>query len=816
MYGHMPMKPTNTVPMSKHLLPLAFLVLSVTAEAQTAGIRIGTHPGDSTRVDNVSLGLLSDADTVRGIQVNALLNASRQAEGVQASVVTNFARQLRGVQLSGFSNMATDPFKGVQLSGITNIATGVDHGLQLTGILNVSAGYMRGAQMAAYNYADSLNGTQIGLVNVARTHPRGWQVGVINYSRDTIAHKLGLVNVNPQTAIDYMLYGGTATKGNAAIRFRNRSTYSIMGAGTHYMGLDEKFSGALFYRIGQYHQLSPRLSVSGDLGFSHIETFQQHSATKPERLYSLQARLNGDYRLSRTLALFVTVGYGDTRYYRHSTRYKHGMLFEAGLTVRQPRTGSKNTDTAEDEDGRQESDAGLDGAGGWSPFLTAGLEVTGINAFVHLFDRFVLDADYAQTTMHTWRRNFSHGFVWDNDQFSTNLFAHPYHGNLYFNAARSSGLNFWQSAPFAMGGSLMWEFLGEREPPAINDLLATTMGGISIGEVMHRVSSVILNDRTRGFNRFLREAGATLVNPMRGLNRIVSGDAWRVRSDHYLYHDHDAFPLDLAITAGSRYLADDGALFRGEHNPFVNFFLEYGDPLNEDGHHRPYDFFDAEVTFGLSSNQPLINGMHLVGRLWSTPVIEGHRLLSEFGFYQHFNYYDSKPVKDGSSLTPYRISEAASLGPGLIIQMLEVGALSRLEQRLFLSGILLGGTKSDYYNVIDRDYNMGSGLSMKSKTHMEMRHFGRFIMHVQYYSIFTWKGYEQKDLTTVDPLYLNAQGDKGNARLVVINPIVELDFSRQLSLSFSGSYFMRRTHYKYYNDVEARTFEARLGLVWHP
>ena len=38
-----------------------------------------------------------------------------------------------------------------------------------------------------------------------------------------------------------------------------------------------------------------------------------------------------------------------------------------------------------------------------------------------------------------------------------------------------------------------------------------------------------------------------------------------------------------------------------------------------------------------------------------------------------------------------------------------------MEQRFFLSGILLGGTKSDFFNVIERDYNMGSGFSVKAR-----------------------------------------------------------------------------------------------------
>ena len=58
-----------------------------------------------------------------------------------------------------------------------------------------------------------------------------------------------------------MLFGGNANKLNVAVRLRNRSTYSILGVGSHYMGLDEKFSGAVFYRLGLYKQLSPRFSL---------------------------------------------------------------------------------------------------------------------------------------------------------------------------------------------------------------------------------------------------------------------------------------------------------------------------------------------------------------------------------------------------------------------------------------------------------------------------------------------------------------------------------------------------------------------------
>lgn len=746
------------------------------------------------------IGVVSTLDSISSVQFGAISSIALE--------------QSRGLQLSGFSNLSAGPLRGFQVSGVSNISSGVERGIQFSALLNVSSRYMRGLQAGLINYADSLNGSQVGLLNIARSHPRGWQVGLINVTRDTIAHKLGLVNVNPRTTIDYMFFGGSANKANFALRFRNRSTYNIIGVGTHYMGLDEKFSGSLFYRIGQYFHLSPKWSVGGDVGYHHIETFEHNNANKPERLYSLQARLNVDFQITPHLGAFASVGYGDTRYFSHSRRYRNGMLLEAGVSLRQ----SRNTTPALGYHSREQVAEATDSLIALAPQKhpwQAAAEATGINVLVHCFDRFVLDEEFAKTTFRSIGHNFENGMVWDNDKFHTNLFAHPYHGNLYFNAARSSGLSFWESAPFALGGSLMWEFMGEKEPPAINDLIATTAGGICIGEITHRISNMLLDDHTRGVNRFLREATATIVNPMQGLNRILSGDAWRVRRDHYLYHDYEKTPIDLAISLGSRYLADNGALFRGEHNPLLNIYLEYGQAVSEEGCSKPYDFFDAEVTFGLSGNQPLINSLHLLGDLWSKTVMRRKGVQVEFGFYQHFNYYDSKPVKDGSDLTPYRISEAASAGPGLICSFPEVGVLKRLEQRIFLSGILLGGTKSDYYNIIDRDYNMGSGFSVKSKTHLEFKNISRLILHAKYFQLHTWKGYENKDLATVDPLYLNVQGDRGHAHLFVINPIVEVDLKKGWSLQSSMSYFIRDTHYKYLDNVKAKTFEVRLGVTQH-
>lgn len=782
---------------------------------------------DSAKSVNGQVGVTNGTDTLHGAQLSLLLNGVRDdAKGVMIAGVGNGAAMLSGVQIAGLSNVVLTRLAGVQISAVSNVAMGVEKGLQW-GMTNVSSGMMRGLQVGAYNYADTLSGLQMGLINVGVTGSRGVQVGLVNYSRDAVTRSVGLINISRQTRIDYLLGMGTASKVNAALRFRNRNTYTIMGVGTHYMGFDDDFSAALYYRFGRYFSLTPRWTLSTDLGFYHVESFQKRAEAVPERLYSLQAHVTVDYQWTPLVGTYLSLGYGTTRFYGSHHNFRTRPIVEAGVTLRY-KNGGQTLQRWEDEKERDlafyrqqharaaqntplyRSDDFTYQRQRWWPAVVG---TVGINALVHSFDRFVLKEDFAQVHFKDIGSNWRNAFVWDNDQFSTNLFAHPYHGNLYYNAARSNGLSFWQSAPFAFGGSLMWEMCGEVEPPAINDLIATSVGGICIGEIAHRVSALILNDKIRGRQRFWREVLAGLINPMQLANRLVNGDAWRVRDKHYLYHDFSTIPVEFLVSVGNRYLADQGSFSRGTHQPYVELSLYYGDVLGR-GVSKPYDFFTAQVSAGFTSNQPFIHGLHLKGLLWGRHWEGKKREEGMVGLFQHFNYYDSKPIRNGSTQTPYRISEAASVGPGLVIRFPKVGNLASLRQELYLDAILLGGTKSDYYSFIDRDYNMGSGYSMKSQTFMVFPRLGAFSVLVDYYRIYTWKGYERKDLSHFNPLFLNAQGDQSNAQLLVVRPRFLFQLKNNFGVDLTGSFFVRSTHYKYYANVQTNTFEVRAGLVY--
>jgi hypothetical protein len=137
-----------------------------------------------------------------------------------------------------------------------------------------------------------------------------------------------------------------------------------------------------------------------------------------------------------------------------------------------------------------------------------------------------------------------------------------------------------------------------------------------------------------------------------------------------------------------------------------------------------------------------------------------------------------------------------------------------IRQSSYLNLVLLGGSLTDYYNVIDRNYNMGSGYSIKSNTSVDFVKYGNFELNLQHYRIFTWKGYEEKDFENTNPLYLNAQGDKGNVQLTVINPKMGINLDSKSKINIGLYYYLRNTHYIYHEDISSHTFETRLSFSY--
>lgn len=262
-----------------------------------------------------------NGNRTRGIQMSGMVNINGDDnDGCSIGGLMNLSgNQTRGAQFSGMSNITGLNFEGAAVAGLLNVAGGDATGVQFSGLSNITVGCMRGVQMAPVNIAVRAKGVQIGLFNYYKERLDGIQ--------------LGLVNANPNTRVQLMLYGGNSAKLNVAARFKNHLFYTVLGIGMPYLKFSNKFSGSLSYRAGLELLVYKRLYVSGDLGFQHIETFKNKNVGYPARLYSLQGRVNLEYRFTDRVGLFVTGGYGWDRYYTRNANYDKGILIEGGIVL---------------------------------------------------------------------------------------------------------------------------------------------------------------------------------------------------------------------------------------------------------------------------------------------------------------------------------------------------------------------------------------------------------------------------------------------------------------------------------------------------
>lgn len=433
-------------------------------------------------------------------------------------------------------------------------------------------------------------------------------------------------------------------------------------------------------------------------------------------------------------------------------------------------------------------------------FWRAGAETFGFNIGLWAFDRYVQKGHYAYISWNTIKENFRHGFEWDDDHLSTNMFAHPYNGSIFFNAGRSNGFNFWQSELFAIGGSAMWEMFMEREYPSTNDIIATPIGGAAIGEVLYRTSDLILDDRSTGGERFGRELAAFLVDPMKGINRIVTGAAWKHRSTSG--RRFGIPPISVELSLGCRYFSLNGYSDGRRAGAVAEIAIEYGDPFAENTK-NPYDYFSFLMELQGMKSQPMLGRVEIVGRLLSKRILEHKNADMSVGLYQHFDFFDSDTISpDRKSFpfpcsVPYKLGTPASLGAGAMFRYVPSAEMT-FDGYFHLNGVILAGILTDFYRDYHRNYNWGSGLSFKAGLNWSLNGQLSVRLDDQFYRIYTWNGYDSSlDWSlTPDGKPVDVQGDESRSTFNHLELVVTWRLFKNIYLTGGMDYYSRSTNYK--------------------
>lgn len=444
-------------------------------------------------------------------------------------------------------------------------------------------------------------------------------------------------------------------------------------------------------------------------------------------------------------------------------------------------------------------------------FWRASAEVAGFNIGLWAFDRYVQHGDWSYISLHTIKENFKHGLIWDNDNLGTNTFLHPYNGSLYFNAARANGFNFWQSELFAIAGSGMWEFFMECEYPSTNDFIATPIGGAALGEVLYRASDAVLDDRLTGGARFERELVSFILSPMRGLNRIITGEAWKVRPTRRRQFGTPNFSVRLS--AGYKMLVYQGKWNNLHQGAAIELDTEYGDRF-EVKSTKPYDYFTFKAQLQMIKTQPILSQIELKGRLLAREIFDDYRSQGSIGLYQHFDFYDSDTIGKIEKV-PFKLGVPASVGVGFMFRDVEHRKWV-FDCFLHANGIALGSILSDHYQTDERNYNWASGFSLKGGLNMVFaKNKFAFSLSHNYFRLFTWRGYRYgTDLRLVNFRTLNVQGDVSAASLNMTEIRADMKLWEKLYGTLLFTNYVRSSHYRDYPYVHSTSNSINLMLTY--
>jgi hypothetical protein len=397
----------------------------------------------------------------------------------------------------------------------------------------------------------------------------------------------------------------------------------------------------------------------------------------------------------------------------------------------------------------------------------------------------------ARITPATWWDNMENGWVWDLDDFTVNQFGHPYQGSNYFNTGRGNGLSFYESAAVTAFGSATWEYFGETNKPALNDLINTTLGGVALGEMFHRAAWLV---RRPGSTSLGREIAATAIDPLTGLNRFMSGDATRVTGT-----PPEFVPKSLAglFSLGVLWQGDEGRAVDATGKSFFEVDMLYGD-LTADRSRTPYDAFLVRLRLGGGG---AVSSARIRGRLIGQPLGSGK---VQFTITQNYDFDKNEAYEFGAQAFEANLGVLQQLSSRVSMYLTGGGGVTALGAVNSVPLVPLDLPDSDpseggqgiSEGPRTFDYGPGSNFAASAVFRYDDREFAVL-------------RFEGRHLFVLDGVRANHLLQRAGFDVLVPLP-------GTVSLGFSGEWFDRRTYYK--DEAETRLRfdypQFRTFLAW--
>jgi hypothetical protein len=380
-----------------------------------------------------------------------------------------------------------------------------------------------------------------------------------------------------------------------------------------------------------------------------------------------------------------------------------------------------------------------------------------------------------KVTPKTWWENLKYGYIFDDNQFQVNQFGHPYQGGMYFNAGRANGLNYWESAMMSAMGSFTWECCGETNRGSINDFFSTTLGGMVLGEVFHRMAGLV-RDNTATSGRTKKELMALAVDPIGGAVRAINGDWGKVQPN-----PPDQRPESLGVSAqtGAIWRGAAGTLQEAKAYPYLEIDFSYGDPVKS-AWKKPFDAFQAQFVLGGGKG---FSEFNVIGRLWGTKLKDTPTSATRFNINQGYLFLSNPAYDLGGQSVGSVVAYWRSLGSRSSMQLSAAGSF-----------LPLAAVSAEHVDVNERTYDYGPAVG--ASVMMAIRHREELVLRLFY-----------------NTSYINAvNGSDATHTVQMVQSRFSWPLTKRLSAGGSYSLFIRNSYYKAEPDTYTQYPESRVFL----
>jgi hypothetical protein len=271
---------------------------------------IYSHTGGDARGGMATGAINYIGGNTRGVQVAGLVNFNRGwFRGVQYATLFNYVQEeFTGVQWASIYNLSSSDGRYFQYASVANMVAGSFTGLQLSGGLNYVDERLGGLQVGGVNFAVEYRGAQAGALNFAR-EASGAQIGIFNYSRSLDGVPVGAVNIDRTNGdADWSSYASNYAAVSTGLRTTVHGYTSTLAVG--FIDLEQERNDTVFlsWHYGYRFALGEKVFLTPDAGWVHVMPSGEEEGKLNDDHFALQARLAGEWAVSRIVNVFVGGG----------------------------------------------------------------------------------------------------------------------------------------------------------------------------------------------------------------------------------------------------------------------------------------------------------------------------------------------------------------------------------------------------------------------------------------------------------------------------------------------------------------------------